>query len=158
MISIIVAVDRAGAIGKLGRIPWKVREDLQFFQRETVGGAVIMGRRTWESLPTRPLRQRLNLVVSSGVGISEHVFSHVTDAIGYAYGCGYSRIYAIGGRQIYEEVLPLANRLLISRVDTIVSEADTWFPDYDKEAWRLVRNSTLRSEAPRCDVDEFIRI
>ncbi|MEM9422743.1 MAG: dihydrofolate reductase, partial [Pseudomonadota bacterium] len=66
MISLIVGRSTNGAIGRDGDIPWHVPEDLKFFQRETMGGAIIMGRKTWESLPFKPLKNRLNVVVSRG--------------------------------------------------------------------------------------------
>ncbi len=65
MITLIVARDRNGAIGKDNTIPWHAPEDLKAFQRETLGGAIIMGRNTWDSLPVKPLKNRLNIVVSS---------------------------------------------------------------------------------------------
>ena len=65
MLTLIAARARNGAIGKDGTLPWHIPEDLKFFKRETLGGAIIMGRRTWESLPFKPLKDRLNLVVTS---------------------------------------------------------------------------------------------
>ena len=65
MISLVVACARNRAIGRGNTIPWHAPEDLKFFMRETMGGAVIMGRKTWESLPVRPLKGRMNIVVTS---------------------------------------------------------------------------------------------
>ena len=72
MISLVVARAAGGAIGRDGDIPWFVPEDLAAFQRETRGGAVIMGRKTWDSLPVKPLKGRLNIVVTSGGVDAEH--------------------------------------------------------------------------------------
>ena len=74
MISLVVARARNGAIGRENTIPWHAPEDLKFFQRETLGGVIIMGRNTWDSLPFKPLKNRVNLVVSSkGVPEAEFV-------------------------------------------------------------------------------------
>lgn len=144
MITLIVARDRNGAIGRDGDIPWHLPGDLAMFQRETTGGALIMGRATWESLPVKPLKNRLNIVVSRDRSLAEHVVASVPDAIALARSMGYFRIYGIGGAGIYQEMLPLADRLLLTEVDTAVEDADTWFPPVDESAWREI--STLPGE------------
>ena len=125
MLSLIVARARNGAIGRAGAIPWDVPEDLKSFQRETLGGAVIMGRKTWESLPVKPLPRRLNIVVSARTGVAELVAPDVRAAVALAYERGHDRVYGIGGARIYQEMLPLADRLLISEVGLDVPDADT---------------------------------
>src|SRR5690606_7264798 len=100
-----VARARDGAIGKQGTIPWRAPEDLAFFQRETTGGAVIMGRRTWESLPVRPLKNRLNIVVSSHSPDAPLVCRSVEAALAAAEQAGHARIYGIGGAHIYAALL-----------------------------------------------------
>ena len=84
MLSLVVARARNGAIGKDNLIPWHAPEDLAFFQRETTGGAIIMGRKTWESLPFKPLKNRLNCVVSSDKSLTEHVFATPEAALAFA--------------------------------------------------------------------------
>ena len=158
MITLIVARDAAGAIGRNGSIPWEVPEDLRSFQRETVGGAVIMGRNTWESLPFKPLPKRLNIVVSSHLDTSEIVVPSVAAGVELASAGGYDRIYGIGGARIYEEMMPLADRLLISEVDLEVSDADTLFPLFDLEEWRVVNERELRTTEPKCIVREYLKI
>lgn len=157
MISLIVARSQNGAIGRDGMIPWEVPEDLKFFQRETLGGAIIMGRNTWESLPVRPLPRRYNIVVSSNDEIAETVAPSVTAAIEHAQSQGYHRIYGIGGARIYKDMLPLANRLLISEVEAQIDDADTFFPDFEAADWRLVAETVLRQDAPSCSVHEYLR-
>ncbi|PTQ72682.1 dihydrofolate reductase [Celeribacter persicus] len=157
MITLIAARDRNGAIGKDNTIPWEAPEDLKFFMRETMGGAVIMGRNTWDSLPFKPLKNRLNLVVS-GQGVDhEHVFASVEEAIAFAQSEGRARIYAMGGFGIYKAMLPLADRLVITEVDTEVEGADTWFPEFDAEEWREVSRMVLREVTPRCEVVEWVK-
>ncbi|MFN7002670.1 MAG: dihydrofolate reductase [Roseinatronobacter sp.] len=159
MLSLIVARARNGAIGRAGTIPWHAPEDLAFFQRETVGGAVIMGRKTWDSLPKRPLPRRLNIVVTRAPRASEDdaLFVPLDEALEAAHHAGHLRIYAIGGAAIYQAFLPLADRLLITDVDIDVSDADTFFPDIADTDWHQSGSITLRAEAPRCVVSEYLR-
>lgn len=157
MLTLIVARAQGGAIGKAGTIPWHAPEDLAFFKRETLGGALVMGRRTWESLPARPLKDRLNLVVSSRPNIAEHVFTTPEAAMARALSAGYRRIYGIGGEAIYRQLLPQADRLLITEVALEISGADAYFPDFDLADWRSLATAPLRLEAPRCILHEFIR-
>ena len=157
MLTLIAAHDRNRAIGKDNDIPWRAPEDLAFFQRETTGGAVIMGRRTWDSLPSKPLRARLNLVVSSDPQLAEHVFAEPQAALGYAHAAGYRRVYGIGGAGIYAALLPLADRLLLTEVDVAVDGADTFFPAFDPADWDRVGTVTLRTDEPRCTLVEYLR-
>lgn len=157
MISLIVARDRNGAIGKDNTIPWHAPEDLKFFQRETSGAAVIMGRNTWESLPFKPLKNRLNIVVSTRGSEAEHVVSSLEAAIALAEQHGHRRIYGMGGARIYKEMLPLADRLLITEVETEVDGADTWFPEVSDAEWRELGRTVLRTDDPVCTVRELLR-
>lgn len=156
MISLIVARDRNGAIGKGNEIPWHAPEDLKFFMRETMGGAVIMGRNTWDSLPFKPLKNRLNIVVSTQGVDHEHVFPTVDDAVAFAKSQGRARIYGIGGFGIYKAMLPLADRLLITQVDVEVDDPDTYFPKFDEDNWRVLSELPLRTEPPACIVIEWL--
>lgn len=158
MITLIVARDRKGAIGKDNTIPWHAPEDLKAFQRETLGGAVIMGRNTWESLPFKPLKNRLNLVVSSNPQTAETVCASVQEAISEAAAQGYNRIYGIGGAGIYRAMLPLADRLLITEVETEVVDADTHFPEISQVEWHKKGALVLRELDPGCTMVEYLRI
>ena len=157
MLSLVVARARNGAIGRGNTIPWHAPEDLAFFQRETTGGAVIMGRNTWESLPFKPLKNRLNIVITSrGVG-AEHEVTSLAAAIDLAHALGHRRLYAIGGARVYAEALPLAHRLLVTEVALDVPDADTFFPAFG-EGWRRIGGHVLREDAPRCEVGEWVRL
>jgi dihydrofolate reductase len=157
MITLIVARARNGAIGRDGDIPWHAPEDLNFFQRETLGGAIIMGRNTWDSLPVKPLPRRFNLVVSSRSDAAETVVSSVAEGIAVALRQGISRIYGIGGAGIYTEMLPLADRLLITEVDLEIADADTFFPVIEDDQWQEISQISLRAASPKCDLREFAR-
>ncbi|MGO4916221.1 dihydrofolate reductase [Pseudogemmobacter sp. W21_MBD1_M6] len=154
MITLIVARARNNAIGRNGDIPWDVPEDLRMFWRETTQGALIMGRRTWESLPVKPLKGRFNCVVTRGDVPADAVCRSVDEAINACYAAGYSRIYGIGGQAIYQALLPRAHRLLITEVDLDVPDADTWFPDFNEQDWTTVHTRTLREDGPRCVLKE----
>lgn len=157
MLSLIVARARNGAIGRGNTIPWHAPEDLAFFQRETTGGAILMGRNTWDSLPFKPLKNRLNIVITShGVEGAEHQVTSLTEAIALAEALGHRRIYAIGGARIYAEALSRADRLLITEVDLDVPDADTFFPPIGTE-WRRIGGMVLRAEGPRCTLGEWLR-
>ena len=159
MLSIIVARARNGAIGKANTIPWHAPEDLSFFRRETLGGAVIMGRRTWESLPpaARPLKNRDNIVVSSTQQDGVDTVPSFDEAMQLARAQGHQRIYAIGGSSIYRAALPRAHRLLITEVDLVIEEADAFFPSLDEREWTLGGTQVLREEGPRCVLRELLR-
>ena len=157
MITLIVARDRNGAIGRDGDIPWDIREDMKSFQRETLGGAIIMGRKTWDSLPVRPLARRLNIVVSSQQVDAEHVATSVDDAVRIASNLGYNRIYGIGGAGIYTEMLPRADRLMLSEVATEVADADTFFPEVDLDDWHLLGTRRFEGASPDCELHEYLR-
>ena len=157
MLTLIVARARNGAIGKNNQIPWHIPQDLKMFQRETTGGALIMGRLTWESLPVRPLKNRLNLVVSRNPAIAEHVFADIRTALQFARDQGYHRIYGIGGERIYSDLLPVADRLLISEVDTVIEDADASFPAIDDNDWRELSCTPIPDAQPACHLRELIR-
>lgn len=156
MITLIAAHDRNRAIGKDGDIPWHIPEDLAMFKRETLGGALVMGRRTWESLPVKPLKNRLNIVVSRDTSLTEHVVGSVAEAVALAQSEGYFRIYGIGGQSIYEEMLPMAHRLLLTEVDTEVEGADTWFPEIGS-GWRSNVTQALYSGTLDYRISEIFR-
>ena len=158
MITLIVGRDRNGAIGRDNDIPWRAPEDLAFFKSETLGGAMVMGRNTWDSLPFKPLRSRLNIVVSSQDGLGELTVRSVDEAIKAAHDAGYQRIYSMGGAGIYRAMLPLADRLLVTEVEIEVPDADVFFPEFSSEEWGLKSKLPLIGAEPACRVDEYLRI
>lgn len=134
---------RSGAIGFDGGMPWHLSEDMRRFKELTVSHPVIMGRKTWESLPkkSRPLESRDNIVVSRNpeyVAPGASVVDSVDDALDLARqeaipddGLDRSEIWVIGGAQLFEETLPFATKLYVTQIDTQV-EADTYAPDLDQ--------------------------
>lgn len=115
-VDLIVAVDEAGGIGKEGGIPWDRPGDLKHFKAFTMGRNVIMGRRTWESLPKKPLPGRTNIVVTSGCAATGDVFS--VSSLHSAIRLCKGDCVIMGGGRIYEQALEgrLAQRLVVTRV------------------------------------------
>lgn len=159
MLTLIVARAQGGAIGKNGTIPWHAPEDLALFQRETTGGVVIMGRKTWQSLPKKPLPRRMNIVVTSSAmpEMADVQFLPFDAAMTVARDSGNPRLYGIGGAGIYAALFPMADRLLITEVDTTVPEADAFFPPFDLQDWREIARYPLRDANPHAYCRELLR-
>ncbi len=140
MLTLLVAAAENNAIGLKGQLPWRLPADLQWFKRHTLGHPVLMGRKTWDSLG-RPLPGRANLVVSRQAGFAApgaQTFSNVDDAIAYARQLdGGDEIFGIGGGELYRLLLPLADRVLLTRVHAQVA-GDAFFPELPAAEWREV--------------------
>lgn len=157
MISLVVARAHNGAIGKDNTIPWHIPEDMRLFQRETLGSAIVMGRLTWESLPVRPLKNRMNIVVSRDASLTDHVVPDVASAIDLATAAGYPRISGIGGEAIFREMLPISDRLLLTEVDLVIDGAGAFFPDFDETEWREIARRVLPGDGPTATLRELVR-
>lgn len=159
MLTLIVARAKGGAIGKDGTIPWHAPEDLALFQRETTGGVVIMGRKTWESLPKKPLPRRMNIVVTRAAmpEMADVQFLPFEAAMRAAQGSGNTRIYGIGGAGIYAALLPRADRLLITEVKIAVPDADAFFPDLNMQDWCEIARYPVRDVNPTAYCRELLR-
>jgi dihydrofolate reductase len=147
-ISLIAAVARNGAIGKDNALLWRLPEDLQFFKRTTLGCPVIMGRKTYDSIG-RPLPGRRNIVVSrnpawSAAGVET---AHSLDAA-LALVADAHKVFVIGGAQLYEQALPLANELVLTEVDADY-DGDTFFPAWSKAAFTETSREVHHAAAPQ---------
>ena len=134
-IFLIAAVDKNLAIGKDGKIPWHIKEDLQYFRKNTLNTAMIMGRSTFDSIG-KPLPDRQSIVMTKTPTNREGVIEvlDVASAIKEAKKTS-SKISVIGGESIYKEFLPLASKLLITEINITVEGADTFFPEWQKQKW-----------------------
>jgi dihydrofolate reductase len=137
----IAAVAENGVIGRDNQLPWRLPEDLQYFKRTTMGKAVIMGRKTYDSIG-RPLPGRTNIVVSrqpglvlAGVRVVADVSAGVTLATELTAADDGAELVVIGGAEIYAVCMPLAQRLYLTEVAATVA-GDAWFPDWDRDQWR----------------------
>nr|AIA17388.1 Dihydrofolate reductase [uncultured bacterium] len=130
MIIGIVAVDKNGAIGKDGKLPWHYSADMKFFKETTIGNACVMGRKTWLTLK-KPLPNRLNIVLSrnSEVEPQESVLllRDVDSVLAVAKNLDCD-LYVIGGEQIYKAFLPHIDRWLVTEVPLTINDADTFIP------------------------------
>lgn len=133
MISIIVAIAANRAIGHNNKLLYWLPNDLKRFKALTTGHTIIMGRRTFESLPKGALPNRRNVVVSRTVTELPgcDVYPSLEEAIA---SCQNEDIYIIGGASIYEQALPLADRLCLTLIHDTPAEADAFFPDYTQSA------------------------
>ncbi|MGZ9100779.1 MAG: dihydrofolate reductase [Brevundimonas sp.] len=138
---LVVARARNGVIGRDGDLPWRLRSDLQRFKAITLGKPCIMGRRTWESLPLKPLPGRLNLVLSRDESFAARgavVCTTLDEAIEIARETaeedGIGEICVIGGVALFEKALPRAKRLYLTEVEA-EPEGDVRFPAFDAGAW-----------------------
>lgn len=126
----LVAVDRNGAIGKGGRLPWHYSADLKFFKHTTTGHTVVMGHRTWLTLQ-KPLPNRINIVLSRNSQIelqpSLLVMRDVESVLALERNPA-SHVFIIGGAKIYEAFLPYIDRWLVTAVPLTVADADTFMP------------------------------
>jgi dihydrofolate reductase len=134
-ITIIVAYAANRVIGKDGKMPWHLSEDLKRFRRLTMGHHIVMGRKTWESIG-RLLPGRKHIIISRKPGY-EVAGATVVDSVDAAIAAarGDSDIFVIGGGEIYTLVLPIADRILATEIDRKY-EGDTYFPELAKEIWR----------------------
>lgn len=143
----IVAVNHDKVIGAGNALPWRLRSDMRFFREQTLGGIVLMGRKTYDSLGKSPLKGRYNIVVSHNFGLIEPS-PDCTSAIGIDDALFRSEIapknfrghFVIGGASMYDQLAPYVDRYLVTLVDKDVPDGDTFFDDtflHDPEQWDL---------------------
>ena len=147
MINIIVAVSDNLAIGRAGDMPWHISADLKYFKRTTLGHTVIMGRRTWESIGCRPLKNRRNIVVSGTVEAAEgyEVAPSLAVALELASATE-EEVFIMGGGRLYAEAIDVADRLYITHVHTVVEDADTFFPEITSRDWALASREAVETD------------
>jgi dihydrofolate reductase len=156
MVTIVAAVARNGCIGKDGALPWRISEDMKRYRDVTMGKVVVMGRKTWESIPERyrPLPGRTNVVVTGqasyplppgverAASLEEALVAHATD-----------EVVINGGAAIYRQAMDRADTLDITHVDRDV-DGDTFFPTIDPAVWK----ETWREDHPGFSFVTYERI
>ena len=153
MISAIVCVDNNWGIGYNGNLLAHIPEDMNFFKEKTTNNVVIMGRKTYESLPFKPLPNRINIVVTSNITSpcevceideNETIFMTIDFAKLYLSTLHQdSKVdyYVIGGGQLYKELLPYCDNAYITKVNYEYKNIDTYFPNLDEnEKWEMVKD------------------
>lgn len=151
-VAIVAAVAENGVIGHAGGLPWHLSSDLKLFRRLTIGKPIIMGRRTYQAIG-RPLDSRDNIVVTRNPGfdapdilIAADVDAALTMAHELARRRGADEIAVIGGAQIYQAVLPVTDRIYLTRVDA-APEGDTFFPELVARDWHEVDRAVFQAGA-----------
>jgi dihydrofolate reductase len=152
-----VARSRNGVIGRNGGLPWRIKSDLALFKSLTLFKPIIMGRKTWDSLPIKPLPGRMNIVLSRDGSFEPNkalvceTFNEAVDiAREQAEEDGAEEICVIGGHALFELALPRARRIYISEIDAEV-EGDVTMPAFDETQWREVR----REVHPKAEGDDY---
>ena len=135
-IIIIVAVAKDRVIGKAGTIPWDLPEDMAYFKRATMGHTVIMGRKTYDSIG-HPLPGRTNIIVSRSMSLKKpcSVVSSLEAAISHRYVLNESKLFIIGGAEIYKQAMPIADTILLTSIERLIEGGDTFFPTLDPAVW-----------------------
>ena len=146
-ITLIAAVDSNMGIGKGNDIPWQNDEDMRHFRQYTEGKVVVMGRKTWDSLPVQPLPRRYNWVLTESGGTKELIaivdsnddfmcsdLDYLLDMIRYR-GINTDELCIIGGQSIYEQFMPYATDLVITRIKGDY-QCDRFFPEIDSNVWK----------------------
>jgi dihydrofolate reductase len=153
-IALVAALDRDFAIGRGNALPWSLPDDLKRFKALTLGHAILMGRKTAESLG-RALPGRRNLVLTR----SGRVPLDGMEAIGSidAARAGTEGVLmVIGGGEVYAQAMPLATRLHLTWVDTHVDGADAWFPRFDPSAWTMSDSEAHTADARHAHAFRFV--
>lgn len=148
-IVIIAAIARNGAIGVDGDMVYHLRDDLRRFKQLTMGAPLVMGRRTFESLPSGALPGRRNIVVTRNSAFTApgvETASSLEEALSMAASASPEKIFILGGAQIYSAAMPLASTLELTLVDDTPPRADTFFPDVEPSQW-----ATAEASAPLTD-------
>lgn len=138
MITIIAAIDKANALGNKNQLLFYLPADLKHFKALTTGHTIIMGRKTFESLPKGALPNRRNIVLTRHRQVDDfpgaELFGSINEAL--ASCKKQEEVFIIGGASIYEQALPLAQRLCLTEIDATAEEADAYFPTIDKNIWK----------------------
>lgn len=137
-LSIIVAVDQNGAIGKENNLLCYLPNDLKYFKNTTKGHPVIMGRKTFDSLPNGALPYRRNIVISRNQNEIDgcEVFNSINNAVLACNSDG--EVFVMGGASIYKEMFGLVNKLYVTHIHHAFDDADTYFPTIENSVWREV--------------------
>lgn len=136
IVTLVLAMADNGVIGNKGGLPWRIPEDLRRFKEITLGKPCIMGRKTWESLPRKPLPGRANIVVTRDGNFADDgaiVVHSLEEAITLTHDA--PEVAIIGGAELFKKAIPLANRVDLTEVHAAV-EGDTRMPAFDRAVWK----------------------
>ena len=146
MISAIVAVDEDWGIGYQGELLEKIPDDLKAFQGITKNGTVIMGRKTWDSLPIKPLPNRANIIIThnpiyrKGLNVGNFTMDTFKKLLPHLNG----KVFIIGGASIYKELLRYCNHVFLTRIYKKHDKVDAYFPELNPDEWRCIYQGEKR--------------
>jgi dihydrofolate reductase len=152
---LVAAMDEAGAIGLGNQLPWRLPDDLKRFKALTLGHAVLMGRKTADSLG-RALPGRRNLVLTRGGKAPFPGMEAVASIDAAMVACDGPALMVIGGGEVYALALPIAERLYLTHVATRVEGADAFFPAFDAADWAVVHREARDADARHAHAFEFV--
>ncbi|WP_028487044.1 type 3 dihydrofolate reductase [Thiomicrorhabdus chilensis] len=157
-IAMIAAMAKNRVIGLDNEMPWHLPDDLKFFKAKTTGKPVIMGRKTFESIGSKPLPNRPNIVISRNSELELNgvtVFDSVESAL--ATLNDYEEVIIMGGGQLYSQMLPFADRLYLTLIDAEI-QGDTLFPDWRGYEWKTVELAKHDKDERHAYAFEFITL
>lgn len=134
-ISMVAAIGRNNELGKDNKLIWHLKKDLKFFKDLTTGHVIVMGRRTFESLP-KMLPNRHHVVITSNNNLSKdiEIFNNIENFL-KEYESFEDEIFIIGGASIYNEFLDYSNKLYLTEIDAEDKDSDVYFPEFNKSLW-----------------------
>lgn len=141
-IKIIACVGKNGELGKNGNLCFHIREDMAFFREKTINSSVLMGRKTWESIGEKPLKNRENFVISSKIHADlekkgAKTVENLEIFLG-SYKNSEKTLFVIGGASLYQMALPYADEIFLTEVDAECRDADVFFPKFDKTLYNRI--------------------
>lgn len=161
-LTLVVAVARNGVIGREGGLPWRLSSDMKRFKAATMGKPVLMGRKTWDSLPKKPLPGRQNLILTrdadftaDGAWVYTDLAAMLAAARAMAEAAGVEEACVIGGAELYNAVLPRADRIILTEVD-LSPEGDAYL-NLDLSNWREISREAVAA-GPNDDADFVVRV
>lgn len=153
IISLIAAVSRNGVIGIRNSLPWHLPADLRYFKQLTLDHAIVMGRKTFDSIG-RPLPGRTNIVISRTVWLAPPGIETVNSIDAAIAMCQeQNEVFFIGGGEIFQQVMGLAQRLYLTEIEADIPDGDAWFPEFDRKTWAEIRRESHYDEASLCAFD-----
>lgn len=147
MIAIIAAIDKNNALGFQNRLLFYLPDDLKRFKALTTGHTVVMGRKTFDSLPKGALPNRRNIVLSRSTKLvlpGAEVYASLEEALKHC--ADDEQVFIMGGASVYKQAMPLADRLYMTEIDAEAAEADVYFPAIDHELWHETKRDVRRAD------------
>ncbi len=147
MIAIIAAIDKNNALGFKNRLLFYLPDDLKRFKALTTGHTVVMGRKTFDSLPKGALPNRRNIVLSRSTRLElpgAEVYASLEEALQHC--ADDEQVFIMGGASVYKQAMPLADRLYMTEIDAEAAEADVYFPAIDHELWHETKRDVRRAD------------